>query len=365
MNEELFESIAKFTPSRLELARERRGVTQRRLAELVGVSDRMIKAYEAGEKSPSDERLTRIASVLEFPRAFFEAPHVDALDLEAASFRALSKASAAVRHRAVAAGTIGLEFHRFLSERFDLPRPDIPDLRDFDAQRAADTIRHQWGLGKKPIPHVVRLLELHGVRVFSLSEDCDAIDAFSLWRDGTPFVFLNTRKTPERSIFDAAHELGHLLLHRHGSPQGREPEVQADTFASNFLMPEDAVKAAAPKVPTVATVAAMKRDWRASVAALGYRLHTLGRMTEWQYRHFNIELSRRGRSNEMNPLSRETSQVLEKTLRALAEEGTGLREIARELHVPIAELRALSFGLHVVEGGGATGARKASLRLVK
>ena len=39
------------------------------------------------------------------------------------------------------------------------------------------------------------------------------MDAFSLIRDDRPFAFLNTDRSAERQRFDAAHELGHLLLH--------------------------------------------------------------------------------------------------------------------------------------------------------
>jgi Zn-dependent peptidase ImmA (M78 family)/transcriptional regulator with XRE-family HTH domain len=359
--------VDNFTASRLVLARERRGLTQRKLSELVGVSDRMIKAYEAGEKNPAPETLGTLARELKFPLAFFEAPHVEQLQLEAASFRALSKASAALRHRTVAAGTIALELHRYLAERFDLPTPDVPDVRAASTpSKAAEMVRHQWGLGQKPISNVVHLLELHGIAVFSLSEDCESIDAFSIWNGGTPFVFLNNRKTPERSIFDAAHELGHLVLHRHGTPQGRKAEVEADEFASSFLMPESAIRATAPRMVTIASLAAMKSTWKVSVAALGYRMHDLGLISDWHYKHFNIELSRRGRSNEPAPLPRETSAVIRKSLAVLAEEGVTLREIARELRLPVAELQALAFGLGVVEGDGTSlSPRRGPLHLVK
>jgi Zn-dependent peptidase ImmA (M78 family)/DNA-binding XRE family transcriptional regulator len=354
-----------FTPSRLVLARDRRGVSQRALAGLVGVTDRAIRLYESGTH-PTEDVLRRIAAALSFPVSFFEASPVEALSLEAASFRALSKASAGLRHRAVAAGTIALEVHRYLADRFDLPRSDILDLRGVDPARAAETIRHEWGLGQQPISNVLHLVELHGVRVFSLHEDCDSIDAFSVWRDGTPFMFLNLRKTAERTIFDVAHELGHLVLHRHGAPQGRDGEREADRFAASFLMPEGAIRAEAPRMPTVSAVAAMKRRWRVSVAALGFRLHELGRMTEWQYRHFNIELARRGRENEPCPLARETSAVAAKTFAALAEEGVELRDVARELHIPVGELRALTFGLHLIQSGAAPSLKgpKPPLRLV-
>ncbi|MEU8739183.1 ImmA/IrrE family metallo-endopeptidase [Streptomyces halstedii] len=39
------------------------------------------------------------------------------------------------------------------------------------------------------------------------------VDAFAVWREGVPFVFLNTQKSAERGRFDAAHEFGHLVMH--------------------------------------------------------------------------------------------------------------------------------------------------------
>jgi Zn-dependent peptidase ImmA (M78 family)/transcriptional regulator with XRE-family HTH domain len=351
-----------FTPSRLVLARERRGVTQAQLAEAAKISVRMVKHYEAGRYNPSAETLLSLATTLGFPVAFFSASPVDLMTVEAASFRAFTKAGALLRGRAVAAGTLGLELHKYLAERFDMPKPDVPDVRipttaseresGSAAARIAEHVRHAWGLGQRPIQHVVRLLELHGVRVLSLSEDCDAIDAFSFWRDGTPFVFLNTRKTAERSIFDAAHELGHLVMHQHGMPQGREAEQQADAFAAAFILPEASFRTAAPKVVTVGNLAVMKSVWRASVAALAHRLYELHLMSEWQYRHFNIELAQRGKKNEPSPLARETSAILHKTVATLQGEGSGLREISRDLCLPLSELRALTFGLHAISGAG-------------
>ncbi|MGH7434836.1 MAG: ImmA/IrrE family metallo-endopeptidase [Polyangiaceae bacterium] len=373
--------VEKFTPSRLVLARERRGTTQRDLSASVGVSDRMIKSYESGQYRPAEQTVQDLARVLNFPISFFKAPPLDPLDVEAASFRSMVKATGTLRRRTLAAGTFALELHRFLDERFDLPAPDLPDLRSHSAatkasatarkyqgpERAAEALRHMWGLGQRPIQNVIHLLEARGVRVFSLSEDCDEIDAFSVWRGGVPFIFLNTRKTAERSIFDAAHELGHLVLHRHGSPQGQEAENEADAFAAGFLLPEAAMRAAAPRMPTIAAIATMKAKWHASVAAIGFRLHELELMSDWHYRHFNIELSRRGREKEPEPLPRETSAVLRKAFAELAEEGVDLREIAKDLCLPVAEVRAITFGLGLVDGGKATGssAPRGSLRLVR
>jgi Zn-dependent peptidase ImmA (M78 family)/DNA-binding XRE family transcriptional regulator len=356
-----------FEPSRLCIARDRAGMTQRELCERAGISVRALKGYESGETIPSRSAIAELARALGFSEEFFLAGAIDPLPLEAASFRALSKASARVRNRAVASGTFAVTlFYPFLKERFELPTVDVPDLREQTPDGAADALRAYWGLGQRPIPHIVSLLEARGVRVFSLSEDCDAIDAFSLWRDGTPFVFLNTRKTAERSIFDAAHELGHLVLHRHGVPQGHDAENAADRFASAFLLPEAAIRADAPANCTVATVSRLKGKWHASTAAIGRRLRDLEIMTAYSYTQFNKHLAQLGRRAEPSPLARETSVVLRKTLAALAEEGLDLKAIARALHLPLAELRALTFGLQAVDGGGQPSATaRGALRLVE
>jgi Zn-dependent peptidase ImmA (M78 family)/DNA-binding XRE family transcriptional regulator len=356
-----------FISARLTLARERRGMTKRQLAEEAELSDRIIKSYEAGDARPTLETLESLSRVLGFPPQFFQREEVEALALGAVSFRSLSRATSALRSRALAAGTLAMELNRFLTDRFDLPAPDLPDLREAaaEAEAAAMLLRQKWGIGQKPIPNAIHLAERHGVRVFSLSEDCDSIDAFSCWRDGIPFVFLNTRKTAERGIFDVAHELGHLVLHRHGTPQGQDAEAQADAFASAFLLPEAAIRACAPQVATIASICQLKRTWRASAAAIVRRLFELQLTTAWHYRRINVELSRRGRHNEPEPIERETSAVLEQALATLAKEGTGLRQIAAELMIPVNELRALCFGFASVNGGGVgTGTPRGSLRLV-
>jgi Zn-dependent peptidase ImmA (M78 family) len=202
---------------------------------------------------------------------------------------------------------------------------------------------------------MIHLLEVHGLRVFSLAEESRDVDAFSFWRAGTPFVFLNTQKSSEHSRMDAAHELGHLVLHAHHEvPQGREAEKEAQRFGSAFLMPEAGIRATAPRFPTLQEMMGHKRRMRVSLAAYVYRLHVLGLITEWQYRTLNVEMSKRGyRTREPHPIRRETSQVLNKVFSALRKEGIGKADVAAALHVHPQELDALVFGLAMLPLAGA------------
>ena len=204
-----------------------------------------ISRLENGNNEPEEQTLDAIARVLDFPQAFFLGDDCDELTAEGASFRSLTAMSAKERDAALAAGALAYLFSDWVAQRFNLPEPALLDLSfEADPELAAHTLRQEWGLGQQPVSNMIKLLELKGVRVFSLAENTENVDAFSCWRDSIPYVFLNTFKSAEHSRFDAAHELGHLVLHKHGGPhQGRETEVEANRFASCFLMPTDDVAA--------------------------------------------------------------------------------------------------------------------------
>ncbi len=196
------------------------------------------------------------------------------------------------------------------------------------------------------------------MRVFSITQECRELDAYSLWRGEQPFVFLNTQKSGEHSRFDAAHELGHLVLHwHHDVPQGRQAEQEAHRFAAAFLMPAASILAKAPRNPSLKQLIQAKRPWKVSVGALAHRLHELKALTDWHYRKLWVEIGDLGyRTNEPEPrIDRETSQILNKVFAALRKEGCSKAEIARDLHVHPQDLDALVFGLAILPLGEAGG----------
>ncbi|MDO8433842.1 MAG: XRE family transcriptional regulator [Candidatus Binatus sp.] len=346
---------SEFCPSRLTLARKRRGMTRSALAQAAHLSANIIQAYERCEKSPSGSTVQSLADILRFPVEFFSAGDVDEFRADGVSFRALSSLTAAQRDRALAAGGLAEQLSQWIEERFTTPAPDVPSLRGFPPESAAEALRAEWRLGERPIANMLHLLEARGVRVFSLPTDCSRIDAFSVWRDDIPFVFLTTTKSGERGRFDAAHELGHLTLHQRGGPTGREAESEADRFASAFLMPRASVIASAPRSTTLSYLIKLKENWMVSVAALVHRLKSLNLITEWHYRTLCIELSQKGyRTNEPGQrIQRESSQLLSKVFATLRNEGVSRATVARELDILGEELESVIFGMVItsVPGG--------------
>jgi Zn-dependent peptidase ImmA (M78 family)/DNA-binding XRE family transcriptional regulator len=347
-----------FNPNRLAIARRRRGMTKTDLANEVGLELRTISAYEAGEFKPSDKVVADLSRVLRFPGMFFFGEDLHEPTPDTASFRAQSKMTAWQRDIALSQGALALHLNTWLEERFELPPPAIPEIgRDQTPEAAAEALRCEWGLGVGEIRNAVHLLESKGVRIFALSVKAKEVDAFSMWRGKTPFIFLNTQKTAEHSRFDAAHELGHLVLHRHAAPQGRQAEKEADSFASAFLMPRASVLAHVPKFTTVETLIRLKKTWSVSVAALAYRFHTLKVLSDWHYRTLYVELSKRGYTkSEPDPAPHEASQLLAKAFAALREEGITRQQVAKDLCVSTAELDDLLLGLAFgrIEGGRQT-----------
>jgi len=363
-----------FNPTRLKFARKRRGIPARALCDLLGITTRTYTEYENGRGEPQPHLLAKLSSELKFPEEFFFLDDISPISDSTVSFRSLARMSAKVRDAVLHAGKIALQLSEWLDNRFDTPCVDLPDLKDLDPETAAEALRNEWTLGQKPIGNMIHLLEAKGARVFSLVEDTTDMDACSFWNGDRPFIFLNTKKTVEHSRFDAAHELGHLVLHKHGGPIGKEAETQAHRFASAFLMTEDSVKAQFRNYPTLDKIISEKSLWGVSAAAYVRRLKDLALITEWQYRSFSIDLSRRGyMKTEPNPMNlRETSKLLPMLFQALRDEGISRYDIAKDLNLFAEDIDSLVFNLTVVilQGGlkadvGSARSNRGHLRVVK
>lgn len=337
-----------FNSARFKIARQRRKLSGKRLAELAGVSAVTVSKIENGHQA-DDATIEALIGALGYPRDFFFQDDPELIEAETVSFRSLKRMSAAERDASLAAGTLGVALYEWIGIRFNLPQPDLIDLSKERnrPENAARLLRQHWKLGDRPIGHMLRLLESKGIRVLSLSESTKNVDAYSFWRGGYPYIFLNQQKTAERSIFDSAHELAHLVLHHHsGARFEKGAEYQADRFASAFLMPEADIKATVSHLFTPHQIIRAKKRWRVAAMALAYRLHKLSLMSDWSYRSVCIELGKLGyRSDEPDGIERETSTVLAKVFIALWSKRLTKADIARDLSVPQEEVEALVFGL--------------------
>ena len=321
-----------FNPQRLTIARQCRGLTKLALAHRIGLSPRMVAQLEKGDRSPDDALVANLAHHLSYPPEFFARDDLASPDVHSTSFRALSRMTARTRDRALSIGATALALSEWIDHWFITPEPNVPQYQDIEPPLAASALRRYWTLGQQPLSNLIQLVEANGVRVFSLPHNLIDVDAFSFWLDQRPFIFLNTHKSAEHNRMDIAHELGHLTMHWQGIDRSRLTEQEAQDFGSALLMPAEDVTGHCPYNPTLPALIDLKRRWGVSVAALAYRLHKLGMITDWRYRSMFIEISKHGyRTKE--PMSRvpEASAILGKVLRVNADEGRTQADIAKDL----------------------------------
>lgn len=338
-------------PSRISMARMRAGFNKTELARRLEVTTRTITTYES--VGAPDVAAPDLALALGCHSNYFHRPPVEELEEDRVFFRARRRSTALQKNAATSAGRTGVELYSLLAERFSLPELAIPDLAHLDARSAAQQLRAEWNMGADPMPNSVRLAESKGIRVLTLPRGTADVDAFSLWELSRPYIFLSMEKSAERSRFDMAHEIGHLVLHGGAAttPAGdRDAEKEADRFASELLMPRSMLHAHVRREPSVQAIMKLKQFLGVSAMAATYALHKADLLSDWSYRQAMVELTRRGfRTAEPGGMARETSRVFEVTFPALRKnDGLTVEIIARELGVSASEVHDLTFGQALV-----------------
>ncbi len=287
----------------LIFAREYRGYNQTELASKIkGLSQSNLSKYEKGLGALSDEVLFRIVDFLDFPISFFEKKISNVTEnahyRKRASINKSEKAKLEYSNKLI--GYIvdqmadSIEFPDFSFRMIDVEDGFTPSY-------IAQYIRKFLGLKDEPVRDINSILERNGVIVIELEADTDLFDGVSFLTDeGYPIIIINKSFSNDRKRFTVAHELGHIIMHCSSSfliPDYRDKEDEANIFASEFLMPSDAIKNSLRNLKPSHLVE-LKRYWLTSIASIVRRAKDLGCITYEKYQYFNIELSRLGYRRE-------------------------------------------------------------------
>ena len=270
-------------------------LTQGDLALDAGLSRVALGRIERGAVLPRAKTLYALAKALAVPVSeLVTSVH----PLESVRFRA--KAQVRSREQILAEVSKWLQAYAWLEAelgeqadfRFDKAKPTDSD----SASAVARAARQAVGVAPDAaVRDICGLLEAGGVKILLLQTRRDSFFGLSVGqRDRGPAVVVNTwdRISVERWIFTAAHELGHLLLHPHeyrreATTLPEDAEREADEFASEFLMPEEAFAKeweATSGHSLLSRVLKVKRIFRVSYKTVLYRLVQSRRETSkvWQ-----------------------------------------------------------------------------------
>ncbi len=290
-----------FNPKMLTLAREAAGLTQGVLAQQTGVSQALISKIEHGLEGPSDTLVERMGVACDVPAQFFH--QMDEVYGESIVdfFHKKRKTLPAkpLRKANALANVVRLEAQRLLEPlEFDAGPLPVFSRDDYTPDEAAQAIRAYWRIPAGPLPNLVALIEAAAIPVFTMDLGHDKLYAITMPGVEIHVIVLNAALPASAQRFALAHELGHLVMHNNTMPS-MEMEEEAQAFASALLMPRDDIR---PELRGLRfrDLGALKNRWRVSLAALIKRAHSLGAISDRQYRTFNIQLSGLpgGRKNE-------------------------------------------------------------------
>jgi len=359
--------VQTFCGQRLTEARRARGLHKNILADMVGVTRQTISKYEEGKEKPQEERLTVIAKQLAFPIEFFTRPAwPETLDL--VFWRSQTSESKIAREVTEQRMYWLCELFEFLEREVNLPDLFVPEIdlpNDFhlmtpdNIEHIAQSIRSSWGLANRPIPDMTLALENAGIPVVNLEILSDKQDGFSFPSQSLRRVFVGLNiynVSAARARYDAAHELGHVILHRMVTPQQARDranhkilEQQAHRFAGAFLFPQGEFLREV-RVPTLDYFSALKRKWGMSIAAMIYRAGDLGLIDEIERAGLYQNMTRRGwRGPLREPFDRpedmplERPRMLKRSVEVIVDSGIfGKTAIQESLALPEKELEQLA-----------------------
>jgi len=359
--------VQNFSGVRLREARLARGLYMRSLGDLIGVSGMAISNYESGEDKPQPERVRQLAERLNFPIEFFtKRPWSESI--EPVFWRSRAAETKHAREMTEQRMKWLCEIFAFLTEEVNVPAQKIPDLnlpQDFrlitaeHIEGAAKTIRRSWGLRDLPIPDMILALENVGIPVTALEISSDKQDGFCFRckRLDRAFVGINTYNASAcRARLDAAHELGHIILHGNVSPeQERDPasrkilEQQAFRFAGAILFPREAFLSEVGAI-SLDYFCSLKKRWGMSIAAMIIRAFDLGLIdNEARGNMFQYMSRRRWRGgplrepfDDLSVMPMERPRMLRRAIDVVLSEGIFARAAIRAaLPLPQKELEQL------------------------
>ncbi len=243
---------------RLRQAREALGSTQEQVAKKLKIGRPRYSDIENGKRDVPLKELYRFCEFFGRPLDYFLKERVGVESGFKVLFRKTEGEQEVVK--------VVTEFENLCERMCELEeimeigiRPPIPPDYQYEGDRLrfwgkhyADQERRRLDLGQAPVRNLDRILEEKcGLKIFHLPipEERRIFGMFTFDENIGGCILVNANPTPGNQLFSLAHEYGHFVFHK-GRLGIISLEKEKDTlderlanyFASEFLMPENAVK---------------------------------------------------------------------------------------------------------------------------
>ena len=246
----------------LRAAREARGLSQRAVADALGVPRTAVTHIEAGSRSVSTLELTKLAECYRRPVShFFEdagedenegvlvALHrtVPGLERSAGVREQVDRCVALCREGVVLEKLLGLG-PRVGPPVYDVRAPRTVGEAVTQAERLADEERRRLNIGNTPLSDVSELIGSQGIWASGIELPGHMSGLFLRHSSIGLAILVNASHPRGRKRFSYAHEYAHALLDRGGTVSvsttensAELVEKRANAFAAAFLMPRNGV----------------------------------------------------------------------------------------------------------------------------
>lgn len=296
------DSIKTVNPDIIRIARESRGITQGDLAKKLSVTQGKISKMEGGLLGVSEETVDGLSAALNYPNEFFyfnDSIYGHGISMIGELYyrkrknipdKIIDKIGAQVNIRRIHLIRLlrAIEIKNNLFCTFDI------DEYNGNVEKVAHAVRATWKLPRGPIQNLTKTIEDAGGIIIEFDFETKSVDAISQWLPALPPLFFVNKNSPtDRLRFSLAHELGHIVMHKICRPKIELMEEEANTFASEFLMPKADISHFLNDI-TLAQVANLKPYWKVSMAALLRRAHDLKKITYRQYQYFWLQMGKAG-----------------------------------------------------------------------
>ncbi len=313
-------------PRQIELARLSRGYTQKELSSLLpNLNQSSLSKVEKGLLTVSEETLESLSKTLSYPISFFCQEELKT-PMSNIYFRKRATVPQKELDRIFSDLKIILKGIDYLTEEIEVAQYNRYSFdlsaQGWTPQDVAMRMRELMKIPSGPVKDIVNLLENEGVLVYFYDCGNTKFDGLTAYTDsGIPVIFINKNMPNDRIRFTIAHEFFHLISH---IPCDIEPwrdvENEANTFASEFLMPARDCFRDLPGL-SFNKLGILKAYWGVSKAAIIMRAKHLSAINESTYRYLLIELGRRNeRKNETGFVEIDQPKLLPKIIDLLKSE---------------------------------------------
>ncbi len=289
--------MSRFSTEQLCLARSLRAMSQNELASRILVSQGTMSKIENGQLEPAPVLVDKISQALDIPNSFF----FEYVEYTAPSSTLLFRRRASLSQttlKSIGAKIAIIRFHvAKMLKSFDVSDIPIKKLAlgnwkrtPFDSVQFCKSV---LAVPPGPIRNMTAIVERAGIVIIPTVFPTREIDGVYVHDDlGLPIVVLNQDVPGDRWRWTLAHELAHAIMHMGSlNYEDDQAEQEANTFASEFLMPQDQIRGSLAVGLDLRKLAGLKAHWKVSMQALIMRASDIGCISEYQKRRLFTKMS--------------------------------------------------------------------------